>query len=43
MKFGLSCDSCQYSEEVEKERSAYSVARTHEAEHPAHFVYIIER
>lgn len=43
MMFELSCDTCDYADAVPVERSAYSDARDHEAEHPTHNVLITEQ
>lgn len=43
MTYELACDSCGYAEAVTEERSAYTGARDHEAEHPEHIVMITQR
>lgn len=43
MKFNLACDSCDFTDVVEAEETAYTTARDHEADCPDHFVDITER
>lgn len=43
MHYRLACDSCDYAEEADAAGDAYTAARDHEADHPAHFVDITER
>lgn len=40
MAYTLTCDSCEFDLGVDEEVRAYSNAKEHEAEHPAHFVFI---
>lgn len=40
MAFDLDCDTCDYSQTVDAESTAYVSAKEHEADHPTHFVLI---
>jgi len=40
MEYRLHCDSCEFAEETQSEADACSTAKTHESDHPAHFVFI---
>lgn len=40
MAFELDCDTCEFNRTVESESAAYDSAKSHESDHPNHFVFI---
>lgn len=40
MPYSLTCDTCEFTQEITDEIDTYAVAKDHEVEHPDHFVFI---